>query len=946
MRSVSVAGRVAAVAAVAAAIVIVAIVLFGGGGGYQVKARFQNAGQLVKGNQVEIGGVPAGTVDDIAITDAGQAEVSMTVDDQYTPLPVGTQAVIRQASLSGIANRYVDLQLPPGSHHGGRERTIANGGTIPITATTTSVDLDQLFNTLDPPTRSAIKAFFRNSAVQYVGKTKQQREAFRYLNPALSTSSRLFSELNRDSPLLSHFLQDSSTLVTALAEKRNELTALISNANTTFRALGSQRLALEEAIARLPDFMRQANTTFVNLRAALNDVDPLVNASKPVAIRLRPFLAQLRPLARDIRPTIRDLAQVVLQPGPNNDLLNLEQSFPPLASAALDTKKRKIDFGTGPMSVGTVQGSFPITEKALHKSTPLIAQGRPYTRPVRLVRRLLHDRPRRRRGRLLARERGLQRVRPLGLHADADPAGQPRPQPELRAGPARPVQALPRRFRGAGGRRIERVQRSAAEQARLQGVGTSDGADPMIRRLSTALVLVGAVIAAVALTGAGGDGTGKKFKIAFDNAFGLTQGGDLRVGGVKAGATQAFKLSKGPECQNPGSPGPPRTCAIVEAEITEPGFRSFRSDASCAIRQQSLIGEYYVDCQPGNTLTVLKSGSTIPVVRNQSTIAPDLVGNVLRRPYRERLRIILAELGTGLAGRPTDLAEVLRRAHPGLQQTRKVLKILGDQSKIIQDFIKNSDTVVAQLDQKKNEVARWITETGRTAAISAGVRDSIAAGFHKLPTFLGELKPTMQKLGALTDQQTPLLADLQRAAPSLTEFLTRLGPFSDASRPAFRSLAAAGDAGRRAFIDSKEEIAALNSLAKNAPKLGKPLRQLLQTADDRHRAVDGDTRAAATAPPAPDRNSNSPTPRRGFTAMESLLNYFFWQTLALNEFDDISHMLRVAGYVIPDCSNVQNDLRGPSMGGTAQQEAIRHKCASSTRVRTSLASPPPTRRRP
>jgi phospholipid/cholesterol/gamma-HCH transport system substrate-binding protein len=379
MGSVSVAGRVAAVAAVAAAIVIVAIVLFGGGGGYQVKARFQNAGQLVKGNQVEIGGVPAGSIDDIAITDSGQAEVSMTVDDQYTPLPVGTQAVIRQASQSGIANRYVDLQLPPGRHHGGRERTIANGGTIPITATTTSVDLDQLFNTLDPPTRGAIKAFFRNSAIQYVGKTKQQREAFRYLNPALSTSSRLFSELNRDSPLLSHFLQDSSTLVTALAEKRNELTALISNANTTFRALGSQRLALEEAIARLPDFMRQANTTFVNLRAALNDVDPLVNASKPVAIRLRPFLAQLRPLARDIRPTIRDLAQVVLQPGPNNDLLNLEQSFPPLASAALDTKKRKIDFGTGPMSVGTVQGSFPITEKALHKSTPLIAQGRPYT---------------------------------------------------------------------------------------------------------------------------------------------------------------------------------------------------------------------------------------------------------------------------------------------------------------------------------------------------------------------------------------------------------------------------------------------------------------------------------------------------------------------------------------------------------------------------------------
>src|SRR3954468_25010595 len=109
----------------------------------------------------------------------------------------------------------------------------------------------------------------------------------------------------------------------------------------------------------------------------------------------------------------------------------------------------------------------------------------------------------------------------------------------------------------------------------------------------TAGVLVLAVVLAVVLAGAGGDlQNGTKFKIAFDNAFGLTKGGDLRVGGVKAGKTEDFKLSKGPECQNPDSHGPPRPCAIVDATISEPGFRSFRTDATCAIRQQSLIGEY------------------------------------------------------------------------------------------------------------------------------------------------------------------------------------------------------------------------------------------------------------------------------------------------------------------------------------------------------------------
>src|SRR5204862_1154283 len=139
-----------------------------------------------------------------------------------------------------------------------------------------------------------------------------------------------------DSPTLSRFLVDSAKLVTAIAQKRDALASFVSNANGTFRALGNQRAALAQAIAALPAFMRQANTTFVNLRAALDDVDPLVNASKPVAKRLQPFLRQLRPLANDARPTVRDLARVVLYPGKNNDLFNLEESFPPLASIALD----------------------------------------------------------------------------------------------------------------------------------------------------------------------------------------------------------------------------------------------------------------------------------------------------------------------------------------------------------------------------------------------------------------------------------------------------------------------------------------------------------------------------------------------------------------------------------------------------------------------------------
>jgi phospholipid/cholesterol/gamma-HCH transport system substrate-binding protein len=377
MRSVGVAGRLAAVGAVVAAIVIIAVLLFSSGGGYSVKADFINAGQLVKGDAVEIGGVNAGSVDNIKLTDSGQAEVTFTVDDQFKPLRQGTQATIRQASLSGIANRYIDLTMPPGDTS--NSPSIPNGGKLDITHTTTAVDLDQLFDTLDPPTRKSIQDFFQNSAIQYRGKTAQQKAAFHYLNPALSTSSRLFNELDRDQPELVRFLQDSAGLVNDLASRRDDLAALIGNLNTTFNAISNEKAALGEALQRLPGFMRQANTTFVDLRSALDDVDPLVNASKPVALKLQPFLHQLRGVANDARPTVHDLSQIVFQPGPNNDLFDLEQSLPPLASIALDTKNRSINFGTGPKSVGNVRGSFPEGAQALRDSAPIFAQGRPYT---------------------------------------------------------------------------------------------------------------------------------------------------------------------------------------------------------------------------------------------------------------------------------------------------------------------------------------------------------------------------------------------------------------------------------------------------------------------------------------------------------------------------------------------------------------------------------------
>src|ERR671914_1412391 len=354
MRSFSGIGRIAAVGAVIAAAALVALLLFGGGGGgYAVKARFINAGQLVKGNPVQVGGVPIGSVDGIEIAPNGEAELTLGIDEDHAPLRRGTQAAIRQLSQSGIANRYVDLSMPP---NGSRE--IPDGGTIDSDDTTTQVDLDQLFNALDDETRADLQKFFKGSAEMFKGQGEEARAGFHYLNPALSTSSRLFNELTRDTPVLERFLVDSSRLVTTLASRRDSLAALIGNLNETTGALGRQKQALASSIEQLPPFMRRANTTFVNLRAALDEVDPLVDASKPVAKQLGPFLSEARAFAADAEPTVRDLSKTIRKPGRRNDLIELLRSVPPLADITLEERNRSVAPGGRRVSVGETPGAF------------------------------------------------------------------------------------------------------------------------------------------------------------------------------------------------------------------------------------------------------------------------------------------------------------------------------------------------------------------------------------------------------------------------------------------------------------------------------------------------------------------------------------------------------------------------------------------------------------
>jgi phospholipid/cholesterol/gamma-HCH transport system substrate-binding protein len=359
---------VAAILALVGAVVVVLLILSGGGGGYSVTAKFESASQLVLGNEVKVAGVAAGSVSDISLGDDGQALVELEVSEEYAPLPQGTHATVRSQSLSGIANRYVNLDLPPTTAEGEPEE-ISDGGTIEQADTTSEVDLDQLFNTLDEPTVRSLKSVIKGFARSYDGVGRQANRGFYYLNPFLSTSRRVFGELNSDQPALERLIVDSANLTSALAARSPDLEALVGNANRMFGAIGRRNVELASAVSQLPDFMRQFNTTAVNLRAALDDVDPLIDASKPVAKKLQPFARRLRGFARDAVPTVRDLDHIIKRRGKANDLIELTRLQVPLA-----------EIGVGPVTRNgqSRQGALPESAQALSDGLDELQFLRPY----------------------------------------------------------------------------------------------------------------------------------------------------------------------------------------------------------------------------------------------------------------------------------------------------------------------------------------------------------------------------------------------------------------------------------------------------------------------------------------------------------------------------------------------------------------------------------------
>jgi virulence factor Mce-like protein len=352
----------------------------------------------------------------------------------------------------------------------------------------------------------------------------------------------------------------------------------------------------------------------------------------------------------------------------------------------------------------------------------------------------------------------------------------------------------------------------------------------------------------------------------FDNSSTVVQGEDVKIAGVPVGVVSDLNVTDDKQ-------------AAITMRIDDTDFTPWKTDAKCTIRAQGLIGEKFIECEPGSTdappLKRIEEGDgegerLLAVEHTSSPVDIDLVNDIMRLPYRQRFSLLLNEFGTGLAGRGEELNEVIHRANPALRETDQVLKILADQNRDLARLADNSDRVLGPLARDKEAFADFIVKANETGEASAERSEDIRRGIELLPDFLAQLEPLMADLEDFADQGTPVLADLGVAAPALGRLIEAQGTLADSSRESLPSLGDALERGRPDLLRARPLIQDLG-------RLGKQLAPTSVDLDDLTRSLD----------------------ETG--GLERLNELLYYAALSVNGFDDVGHYLR-AGLVTNLCS--------------------------------------------
>jgi phospholipid/cholesterol/gamma-HCH transport system substrate-binding protein len=281
------------------------LILFTGGDAhpYTVYAVFRNADDLLPNNFVKIDGIEAGVVKAVSLNKAeSEVIVKLGLDPDAAPIGMGASAAIRPVNLLG--EKYLDLA--PGN----TTRPLPSGSTIPISRTSEPVELDDVFNALDPSTRAGLAIVINQAGLAMAGRSADFMQTLRDLPPTLSSARQVVGEVaNENAALRTAIVSGNQTLAT-IDSRRGDLQALVGSGNGALQAIDAARASLGQTIADAPGGLAQLRTTLRQLQSASDALTPAARELEATTPALGQTLARLPQFASEADSALAEARSV------------------------------------------------------------------------------------------------------------------------------------------------------------------------------------------------------------------------------------------------------------------------------------------------------------------------------------------------------------------------------------------------------------------------------------------------------------------------------------------------------------------------------------------------------------------------------------------------------------------------------------------------------------
>jgi virulence factor Mce-like protein len=273
--------------------------------GYRFEAAFPDSSQLATQADVRIAGVTVGKVIGKSLDPQGNRTlVTMQMNNQFAPIHKDARAILRQKTILG--ETYI--QLSPGTPN---SPMLRDGGVLARSNVQPAVQLDKIFNALNPPTRHAFQVWQQELALAVNGNSQNLNSVFGNLPRFAADSTDLLQVLDLQHTAVVKLVQNGGTVFNALNQSQSALRNLITSGETTFATTAANNNALADTFHVFPTFLNETKATMTRLQNFALDTDPLVKALVPVAQQLTPTLRDVNTLAPSLRSFFNDLGPLI-----------------------------------------------------------------------------------------------------------------------------------------------------------------------------------------------------------------------------------------------------------------------------------------------------------------------------------------------------------------------------------------------------------------------------------------------------------------------------------------------------------------------------------------------------------------------------------------------------------------------------------------------------------